>query len=259
MSKDLLYQQLSEALYNAQASHQAIPALTDSHNLTPADGYRIQLLNIERYVKEGRVISGKKIGLTSKGMQDMFGVNEPDYGHLFADVYYPDGIAPISQFLQPKVEGELAFVLKEDLPLSGVTSQMVLDKTAYVVPAFEIVDSRIADWKIKLPDTIADNASFGGYVLGKVKIDPKVTDLKAIEMTMLKNGDVYNQGKGSDVLGDPAYCVAWLANKMGEFGIALKAGEIVLSGAFAAAPVAAHGDVFVAKFIGLEDVECRFE
>lgn len=258
MSKESLYNTLAERLYDAQQSKVAIAPLSDNSDIDVVDAYKVQLVNIDRFVSEGRIISGKKIGLTSRAMQDMLGVHECDYGHMFSDVYFKD-VVPHELFLQPKVEGEVAFVLKEDLMGPNVTVEEVLAKTDYVQAAFEIVDSRVADWKIKLVDTVADNASFGGYCLGSIRLEPSACDLKQLHMDLYKNGEKINSGEGVDVLGDPAYCVAWLANKMGEFNIPLKKGEIILSGAFSAALPAVKGDVFEARFTQLGNVGCRFE
>lgn len=259
MSKTQIYKSKSNMLYEAQKNKQAISPLTDEAAINIDDAYYIQLETIKRFVSEGRVISGKKIGLTSLAMQALFHVDEPDYGHLFSDVDFTSKQVDSNLFMQPKVEAEIAFVLKEDLVGPNVDVKQVLEKTDYVVASLEIVDSRIKDWKIKLADTVADNASFGGYCLGTIKLDPNEVDLKTIEMDFYKNNVKQNSGKGSDVLGDPAYCVAWLANRMAEFNITLKKGEVILSGAFSAAIPAIKGDVFEAEFTHLGKVSCYFE
>jgi len=259
MGKEQLYHDLSNSLYESQSTKIAISPLSDIYDIDVIDAYQIQLKNIERFTKEGRVISGKKIGLTSVAMQQMFNVNEPDYGHIFKDVDFADRNINAQLFMQPKVEGEIAFVLKEDLIGPNITPQQVIEKTDYIIAALEIVDSRIADWKIKLVDTVADNASFGGYCLGSIKLDPKKTNIKNIKMNFYKNGELINSGSGKDVLGDPAYCVAWLANKMGQFGIRLQKGEVILSGALSAALVAEKGDRFEAQFTELGTISCNFE
>lgn len=258
MSKDTMYKELAELLYNAEKTQQAIAPLSENYDLNVVDAYNIQLKNIERRVKEGAVISGKKIGLTSLAMQEMMNVDEPDYGHMFEEVHFDEDIKT-DLFMQAKVEGEIAFILKDDLVGPNVTVEDVLAATDYVVAALEIVDSRVADWKIKLVDTIADNASFGGYCLGKTKLSVEECDLKGLHMELYKNGELQNTGKGTDVLGDPAFCVAWLANKMGEFNIPLKKGEVVLSGAFSAAIPAVKGDVFEARFTQLGSVFGNFK
>lgn len=259
MANQELIKQLGAKIYNAHAKKEPIEPLSQQYDLTVVDAYHIQLDTIERFLAEGQTISGKKIGLTSLPMQEMFGVSEPDYGHIFSQSGYDDGVVEHESLMQPKVEGEIAFILKEDLIGPNVTAEEVLEKTDYVVGAIEIVDSRIKDWQIALVDTVADNASYGGYVLGNIMIDPKEIDLKNIKMDFYKNGELINSGQGSDVLGDPAYCVAWLANKMSEFNIPLKKGEVILSGALTAALVCEKGDVFEAKFSELGTVSCEFK
>lgn len=250
---------LSRMLYDAQKSKLSVDALSGLEPaLTVDDAYEIQINNVNKLIDAGEVISGKKIGLTSTGMQQLLGVNEPDYGHLFESMECRNGIVDREEMLQPKVEGEIAFILKKDLKGPGVTVEDVLDATDYVAAALEIVDSRVRDWKIKLVDTVADNASSGCYVLSSRKIKLEGISLRSIHMTLYKNGEMYNQGTGADVLGDPAYSVAWLANKMAIYGVHLKKGEVILSGAFSAAPPAAEGDRFEAVFDLLGSVEVEF-
>lgn len=258
MEKQKIYQHLSNELYHSQVTKKSISPISSMYDINVIDAYKVQLLNVERRIKEGDKIAGKKIGLTSLPMQQMFDVNEPDYGHIFKDLEFANGKMSRSSFLQPKVEGEIAFVLKEDLVGPNITAEQVIEKTEYIIAAIEVVDSRIEDWKIKLVDTVADNASFGGYCLGNIRIDPKKVDMKNIKMNLYKNGELINTGMGKDVLGDPAYCVAWLANKMNEFGITLKKGEVILSGALSAALVAEKGDSFEAQFTELGTVRCSF-
>jgi 2-keto-4-pentenoate hydratase len=169
------------------------------------------------------------------------------------------GLISWSQVLQPRVEAEIAFVLKRDLQGPQVTVMDVLQATAYVVPALEIVDSRIIDWKIQLPDTIADNASSGLYVLGGKPLAVDELDLAQVGMVLYKNGEMVNTGVGAAALGHPAACVAWLANKLSEFDIPLKAGEVILSGALSAAVNAEPGDHFRARFAHLGEVGVRFD
>lgn len=192
-------------------------------------------------------------------MQSLLGVDQPDYGHLLASMEIPNGGAvSLRTLFQPKIEGEIAFVLKEDLAGPNVTIEQVMRATDYVVPAIEIIDSRIKDWKINLIDTVADNASCGLYVLGSNKVTINEIDLKSVTMQLLKNNEIVNEGKGTDVLGDPALCVAWLANKLYEYGVSLKAGEVILSGALSTAVVAEPGDTFVAKFSTLGEATVQF-
>ena len=246
-------------LYEAEASRVAIPPLTEiDPQLDIDDAYAIQLENVRRVVEEGHSISGKKIGLTSFGIQKQLGVNEPDYGHLFHAMDCKDGKVTIDRLMQAKIEGEVAFVLKDDLKGGNVTAEDVRSATDYVVAAFEIVDSRVADWKIKLVDTVSDNASSGRYVLGSKKVSIDQVDLPKVHMTLTKNGEPAGEGDGSAVLGDPAEAVAWLSNKLWSYGVSLNKGEVILSGAFSAAPAAKKGDVFLADFGELGSVEAVF-
>ncbi|MES1040945.1 2-keto-4-pentenoate hydratase [Peribacillus simplex] len=218
-------------------------------DLDVEDAYQIQLETIRRKIQSGLEVSGKKIGLTSKAMQEVLGVDEPDYGHLLDGMKVEnDGCISSSRLIQPKVEAEVAFILKKDLHGPHITVDDVIDATDYVVASIEVVDSRVMDWKIKLPDTVADNASSGLYILGNRKIHLSEIDLPSIQMSLYKNGDFMNQGTGEAVLGNPAACVAWLANKLHRFKGSLKAGEVILSGALSAAIEAKAGDHFSADF-----------
>ncbi len=254
-----LIRQCAALLYDAERSRAPIPPLTREHpELTADDAYAIQLVNVGRLCSGGAVVTGKKIGLTSPGMQQLLGVGEPDYGHLFS---YMDCDCDVASdaLIQPKIEAEIAFVLGEDLPPRDVTAGDILSATAYVCAAFEIVDSRVANWKIRLADTIADNASSGRYVLGSHHVPPAGLELASVTMTTERAGDgIVSEGIGSAVMGDPAVSVAWLANCLRRYGVPLKRGEIVLSGAFAAALPATKGDVYTAAFSTLGTVTARF-
>ncbi|MEN6417509.1 MAG: fumarylacetoacetate hydrolase family protein [Clostridiaceae bacterium] len=246
-------------LAEAERTRVPVTPLTREYpELTVDDAYAIQLVNVNRLLAQGAAISGKKIGLTSPGMQQLLGVDEPDYGHLFRFMDCACDV-PADELIQPKIEAEIAFILGSDLPERDVGAQDVLDCTAYVSAAFEIVDSRVADWKIKLADTISDNASSGRYVLGSKRVSPKSLDLAAVTMSVEQTGrGVVSKGVGSAVMGDPAVSVAWLANCLRGYGVSLKKGEVILSGAFAAALPAAKGDAFCATFSTLGTVTARF-
>ncbi|MDR1852057.1 MAG: fumarylacetoacetate hydrolase family protein [Propionibacteriaceae bacterium] len=250
--------QLAAKLAEAERTRVPIGQLTAEAELTIADAYRIQLINIEKKLEAGAKVSGKKIGLTSLAMQELLGVGQPDFGHLLDTMEVADSM-PTDDLVQPRAEGEIAFVLASDLPPTGVGVEDVLDATAYVAPAIEIVDSRVADWKIAIQDTVADNASSGRYVLGAKRFDPRAVDLKSVSMQLVKNGELINTGKGSAVLGDPAVAVAWLANAMGEFGVQLLAGEVILSGALSAMTPVVAGDQVTAIFDTLGSASVRFE
>jgi 2-keto-4-pentenoate hydratase len=249
----------ADELFNAERDRRAVPPLSEREpDITVDDAYQIQLANVSRVTGMGHVISGKKIGLTSPGIQKQLGVNEPDYGHLFAAMDRKDGRVNTGALLQPKIEGEIAFVLKADLSGGKVTREDVLKATDYVSAAFEIVDSRVADWKIKLTDTVADNASSGRYVLGTTRLSIDAVDLPSVTMKLYKNGALAGEGTGAAVLGDPSLAVAWLANRLWTYGVTLRAGEVVLSGAFSAAPAAVKGDVFTAEFSSFGTIKAEF-
>ncbi len=246
-------------LFMANQTRLPVPPLTLANpEITVEDAYAIQLENVRARLENGEVISGKKIGLTSPGIQKQLGVSEPDYGHLFSSMRYEREV-PTDTLLQPKIEAEIAFILNEDLTGGKVSAEDVRRATRYIVPAFEIVDSRVADWRIKLPDTIADNASSGCYVLGKTHTALGELDLSKITMKMFKgDGEPVGEGEGSAVMGDPCVSVAWLANCLYRYGVSLKKDEVILSGAFSAAPPARTGDYFRAEFSLLGEVEAKF-
>ncbi|WP_270179973.1 2-keto-4-pentenoate hydratase [Alkalihalobacillus sp. CinArs1] len=252
--------QLSLHLQEAEKKLVGVRALTElKEDLNIDEAYQIQMATIQNKLESGASIVGKKIGLTSIAMQELLGVDEPDYGHLLNTMVVDNGGSIDQQrVLQPKVEGEIAFILKDELQGPDITIEDVIKATDYVVSAIEIVDSRIADWKIKLQDTIADNASSGLYVLGEKKVSINEVDLQEINMELYKNGELMNTGKGSAALGHPANCVAWLANKMAMYNQSLKPGEVILSGALSAAINGEPGDEFLVKMEQLGKVSVRF-
>lgn len=251
---------LADHLEQAFRTGKGVTPLTELRpGLTVEEAYAVQLTTIRRKTEAGSRIVGKKIGLTSLAMQQLLKVDQPDYGHLLDDMVVENGgVIPFSKVLQPRVEAEIAFVLKKDLTGPRVTAADVLLATDYVLPALEIVDSRVADWKIKLQDTVADNASSGLYVLGGKPVKPSEIDLTLAGMVLYKNGEIMNTGVGAAALGNPATCVAWLANKLHEFGIVLKAGEVILSGALSAAVNAEPGDHFRTRIAHLGEVSVSF-
>lgn len=253
------HEEIATTLKKAENSCTPIgPISKENPDFKIKDAYRIQLINIDRETSSGKKITGKKIGLTSFAMQNMLGVNQPDFGHLLDSMEVKDNTIARNTMLQPKVEGEIAFVLKKDVQGPNAAAEDVIEATDYVAAAIEIVDSRVANWKINIIDTVADNASSGMYVISDKKIDPKSIDLKAVAMELFKNGEKINAGVGADVLGDPAYSVAWLANTLWEYGVVLKKGEVVLSGALTAALAAEAGDEFKAVFSELGEVSVKF-
>lgn len=249
---------IADKIYNASINlYQIDPIDLGDKNLTIHDAYEIQLLNHEKELKKGRRITGKKIGLTSKGMQESIGVNQPDFGLLFDNMESKTNLIYSSELLQPKVEGELAFVLKKDIG-RDISYDNILDSTDYVIPAVEIVDSRIKNWNISIIDTIADNASCGKYFLSNIKIDPKMVDLKKIHMTMYKNGEFVNSGYATEVQGDPTNAVVWLARTLAKYGVEFNKGDIILSGALTAAVPAIKGDKFIFDYDEYKKIEIEF-
>jgi len=247
-------------LRQAEQSRSTLPALTAAiPGITVADAYAIQLASIDMKKQAGAKVVGKKIGLTSQAMQRMLNVDQPDYGHILDYMIVQDGSEfPVKELIQPKIEPEIAFILERDLKGPGVTPMQALAATRFVVPALEIIDSRVEGWKIKLCDTIADNASSARVVLGGPPRRVDQLDLKLIGMVMEKNGQVAHTGAGAAILGHPANAVAWLANAIGQFGVSLQAGEIVMPGAISGAVDVAAGDYLRASFDGLGTVSVRF-
>jgi 2-keto-4-pentenoate hydratase len=253
--------ELAADLAQAERSKQAIAPLTDGNpEIDVVDAYEIQLINIRQRVAEGARVVGHKVGLSSEAMQKMMNVDEPDYGHLLDEMeVFEDKPVPAGKYLYPRVEVEVGFVLAEDLPGAGCTEDDVLASTAAFAPAIELIDSRITDWKIKLCDTIADNASSAGYVLGAARVLPKDIDIKTIDAVLTRNGEVVAKGRSDAVLGNPVTSVAWLARKVADFGVRLRAGDIVLPGSCTRAIDARPGDNFLAEFDGLGSVRLSFE
>ncbi len=254
------YQDIANNFLVAESQCKPMEPITVEYpDLTVDNAYRIQMAGIKMKLDRGNKVIGKKIGLTSLAMQKLLGVSEPDYGHLLDSMLLLEG-EPCrrDELIYPRVEAELAFILKDTLKGPGITIADVFRATEGIMPAFEIVDSRVRDWKIKLEDTIADNASSARLVLGSRMVPIKELDLRLIGMVLEKNGEVVNSGAGAAVLGHPAAAVAWLANKLATFDIALEANEIILSGAITAALDANAGDVFTASFHSLGSINLKF-
>lgn len=250
----------AELLREAEQSVRPIAPLVQLFpGVDVVDAYEIQLRGIRRRLEAGATVYGHKVGLSSKAMQSMMGVDEPDYGHLLDDmVYSEDRPIPAGRFCAPRVEVEVGFILGEDLPGEGCTVEDVLRCTEAVAPAIELIDSRIADWKIGLPDTIADNASSAGVILGAGRRKPGELDLTGIEAVLTRNGEQVATGRSDAVLGDPAIAVAWLARTVAGFGVRLEAGHVVLPGSCTRAYDVGPGDEVVATFTGLGTVSISF-
>ncbi len=251
---------LGDELYEAwQRARQITPITERTPNITIDDAYRVQLHTIKRRLNNGERVVGKKIGITAKAVMQMLKVDQPDFGHLLSGMAYNEGESLVAgQFCQPRGEGEIAFILNKDLAGPGIKGPDVLAATECLMPAFEVVDSRITDWKIKIQDTVADNASAAAFVLGDNAVSARKIDLATCGMVLEKNGDIIGTGAGAASLGNPVNAVAWLANKLGELGIVLKAGEVILSGSLSIMFPIRAGDNLRMSLNGIGNVSCRF-
>ncbi|MGZ9883047.1 2-keto-4-pentenoate hydratase [Rhodococcus ruber] len=251
---------LADELEAAERDRTPVDPLVARHpDIDVVDAYEIQLINIRRRLAAGARVVGHKVGLSSLAMQQMMGVDEPDYGHLLDDMQvFEDRPVDTSRYCFPRVEVEVAFVLGKDLPGADCAENDVLDATVAFAPSIELIDSRIKDWKIGLADTIADNASSAGWVLGTQRVAPSDIDIKGIDAVLTRNGERIAQGRSDAVLGNPVTAVAWLARKVDSFGVRLKAGDIVLPGSCTRAIDARPGDEFHAEFAGLGSVSLTF-
>ena len=248
------------ALLGAYASRTPLPPLTASHpDMSVGDAYAVQLAQVAAWTAEGARVKGHKVGLTSAAMQRQLGVDQPDFGHLLDSMFLPEGVlAPAGRFLQPRAEPEIAFVLGRPLAGPGVTVAEAVAAVDFVLPALEIIDSRIADWKITLADTIADNASSGGVVLGTRPVRPEALDLALTGCLLYRNGRIEGAGAGGAVLGSPVNALVWLANTLGERGVVLEAGHVILPGSVTAAIPFSAGDTVSAAFDRIGSVSMTF-
>ncbi len=255
-----LREDLSEELYRCLRERRTVaPLITRHGDLTVDDAYAISLGFLGKRLADGERVVGKKIGVTSKAVQDMLGVHQPDFGFLTDWMHVGEVIdIDAKALIAPRAEAEVAFVLKDSLNGPGVTAADVMAATGYIAPCFEIVDSRIHDWKIGIVDTVADNASCGVFVLGEARADPRGLSLPDLHVTVTKNGAPLSEGYGSAVQGDPAQAVAWLANTLGAYGVTLDAGDVILSGSLVPLEPAVKGDVFEMTLHGLGTCTARF-
>ncbi|WP_090551399.1 2-keto-4-pentenoate hydratase [Paraburkholderia caballeronis] len=251
---------LGARLHHALETACAIDPLTvEFPQLSVSDAYAIQHAMIAHRTARGDRVVGKKIGITSKVVMDMLDVDQPDFGVLLSSMSYDDGASiSASRFIAPRAEGEIAFVIADDIHGPGLTPADLLASIAYAVPCFEIVDSRIRDWKIRIADTIADNGSSGAFVLGDAIAPLNALDLRCAGMVLEKNGQIIGTGAGAAALGDPLASITWLANQLGELGIGLKAGEVVLSGSLSIMFPVAAGDSIAMTISGLGSCRARF-
>jgi 2-keto-4-pentenoate hydratase len=253
MSTNAQIQKCADDLYEAGRTGTVIAPLRETSGLSETDvesGYAIQTINTNRAIAEGRRITGRKIGLTSVAVQQQLGVDQPDFGVLFDDMEFSEGIEiPMGRLIQPKAEAEVALVLDRDLPAGrNHTFADILRATAFALPAIEIVDSRVANWSIKFLDTVSDNASSGLYVLGGRPIPLRKFDVRAIPMSMSINGVESSTGAGAACLGHPVNAARWLANALSSRGVDLYAGDVIMTGALGPMQPIAHGDQIVADF-----------
>jgi 2-keto-4-pentenoate hydratase len=260
MATGAIQAEAADVLLAAYQSRAAIDPLAETFpSLALDDAYEIQLLQVRRRVSAGARVKGHKVGLTSAVMQRQMGVSQPDYGHLLDDMFWLEHEPiPVSRFLQPRVEPEMALVLERELRGPGVTAAEAVAAVGFVLPALELIDSRIKDWKIGLLDTIADNASSGGVVLGSRPAPPSAVDLRLAGCNLHRNGQLAGTGAGGAVLGSPISSLVWLANTVGAHGIVLEAGHVVLPGSITASIPVRAGDTVTATFAGLGSVTARF-
>jgi 2-oxopent-4-enoate/cis-2-oxohex-4-enoate hydratase len=258
--------QYGDELYSALIERRTVPNLRDrAPGLDITDAYRIQSRMVQRQLDAGQTIVGKKVGATSAAVQNMLGLFEPDFGQLLSGMLYRDGdTIPLDSLIQPRAEGEVAFVLKHDLDGSGITAIDVLRATDYVVPCFEIVDSRIDNWDIKVCDTVADNASCGVFVLGTQQTDPLEIDLALVGMTIdvrrpdETEAELFTTGAGAAVKGSPVNSLVWLANTLASHGTPCRAGEVILTGSLSVMAWLKEPQTITCEFGGLGSCTVTF-
>lgn len=252
---------LGDELYAALTNCHVVEPLTARFSdLTVDDAYRVSAHFLQRRIAAGETLVGRKIGLTNKAIQEFLRVDEPDFGYLTDNMRFANGttISMSDRLTQARVEGEIAFVLKKGIQGPGVTADDVLEATDYVSACFEIVDSRVRDWKIRIQDTVADNGSAGLFVVGDERADPRDLDLSACKMKMTADGDSVSEGSGAAALGSPLVCVAWLANTICTSGEALRAGDVILSGSLGPVVDAKPGTEMTVTISGIGNASVRF-
>jgi 2-keto-4-pentenoate hydratase len=250
----------AQSLAAAYLTGEPLPPLTETYGeITLDDAYAVQQAQVEHWLDDGAVIRGHKVGLTSAAMQRQLGVDQPDFGVLRDDMFHDESTPiPVGRFLQARIEPEVAFVLRADLAGPGVTAADAAAAVDFVLPALEIIDSRIRDWKISLVDTVADNASSGGLVLGANPTRLDGVDLESMACHLYRGGELVASGEGRAVLGSPLNALVWLANTLGARGAGLRAGHVVLPGSITAAQPVQAGDTWTARFAGLGAVTAQF-
>lgn len=249
-------QEAADLLLAAHASGRPMPPIIERFpEATIEDAYEIQRFTVLEWQRRGRVVKGHKVGLASAAMQRQAGVNQPDYGHLTGNMFHLEHLPiPAGTFIQPRIEPEVAFVLGSPLKGPGVTVADVVRAVDFVLPSLEVVDSRIRDWRISIVDTIADNASSGGVILGSRSARVHDLDLRMMGCTLHVNGELVETGGGGAVLGSPLNSVAWLANTVGPLGVTLEPGHVILPGSMTRSVGVRPGDTVVATMSGLGTV-----
>lgn len=251
---------VADAIFEARSTRRQIAPLAGAHGtLSAEDAYRAQDINTQRWTSAGRRIVGRKIGLTSRAVQAQLGVDSPDYGVLWGDTAYGDGdTVSVSAFMQPKVELEIAFVMGRAVSAADCTLSELISAIDFAIPAIEIVDSAIADWKISLADTIADNASGGGFVLGASPRRITALDLRLCGAILSCNGEAASVGLGAACMGNPLNAALWLVRKMATVGHPVRAGEVILSGALGPMHAVEPGSVYTAEIQGFAPLHLAF-
>jgi len=251
----------AEAIFNARTQRHPIRPIRETFDVRSApDAYAVQELNTRRHLENGRTLAGRKIGLTAKSVQQQMGVDEPDYGMLWRDTEYRSGEkAPAETLIQPRIEGEIAFVLERDITKMDISLTDLIRSVAYALPAIEIVDSAISGWDIQLADTIADNASAGGYVIGNDPMTLDRLDLRLCGMVISSAADgIVSIGAGAACLDHPLYSLQWLARKMIDLGRPLQAGDLVLSGALGPMVPAQENNTYLVEIQGFSPLMVSF-
>lgn len=261
LTKQSAIQDAAERLHRAAESGTPCAPVRDLIGEVDVElAYAVQKLNSGLRVKSGAGIVGHKIGLTSTVVQQQLGVSQPDFGLLYDECEVMNGgILSCAKVMQAKVEAEIAFVMRKDLDDYTHTTTQVLSAVDYALVSIEIVGSRIADWDIRITDTIADNASGSHFVLGHRPMPLKDVDLIGCAMRLTRNGELVSEGQGSSSMGSPINALLWLANTLSKLGKPLRAGQIVLTGALGAMAPVIPGDTFHASIQGLGDVYVHFE
>ena len=248
-------------LYEAEKSNKPIDTLTSRYpEITLDDAYDIQKFGLDMRLADGARIVGRKIGITSRGMMQMLNCDSPDYGYLLDTMMLLEGSACHTDELNsPRLEGEIAFIMGEDICGPAVTPANIMNATAYIVPCLELCDLRYNSWKITVRDTISDNAGAARYIIGGAPKKISEVNLRNIGMVFEKNGDLISSAAGVEVMGNPINAMTWLVNKLAEYGDGLKKGDIVLSGSFVAAAECRKGDSFALSVDGFPTLSLRFD